>query len=99
MSLLVRAIKHDSSIWIESHTVIHFSTEICFTIGQVAEALTLVLFLLCVIVRFSVASTPGLATTPEDAIPILGGFPSSGFDERSSFSAVQCTICLHVAFK
>ena len=41
-------------------------------IGQVAGALTLVLFLICVIVRFLVASTPGLATIPEDAVPILG---------------------------
>ena len=49
--------------------------------------------------RFSIASTPGLATTPEDAVSVLGGYPSSGFDERSSFSAVQCTIYLHVAFK
>ena len=38
-------------------------------IGQVAGALTLVLFLLCVIVRISVASTPLLATTTEDKYP------------------------------
>ena len=49
--------------------------------------------------RFSVASTPGLATTPEDAVPVLEDYPSSGFDERSSFSAVPCEVCLHVAFK
>ena len=55
------------------------------TIEQVAGALTLLLFFLCGILMFAVASTPGLATTPEDAVPVLGGFPSSGFDERSSF--------------
>ena len=68
-------------------------------IGQVAGALTLVLFLLCVIVRFLVTSTPRLSTTPEDAVPVLGGYPLSGLDEQSSFSAVLCAICIHVAFK
>ena len=41
----------------------------------------------------------GLATTPEDAVPVLEDYPSSGFDERGSFSAVPCAVCLHVAFK
>ena len=68
-------------------------------IGQVAGALTLVLFLLCVIVKFLVTSTPRLSATPEDAVLVLGGYPLSGLDEWSSFSALQCTICLHVAFK
>ena len=41
-------------------------------IRHVAGALNLVLFLLCVIVRFLFASTPGLANTPENAVPVLG---------------------------
>ena len=49
--------------------------------------------------KFSIASTPGLATTHEDVVSVLGGYPSSDFDEQSSFSAVQCAIYLHVAFK